>query len=417
MSEEEKEIKKKKGFFGRLFSRSEEPEEVEAAEESSEEVPEADAEESAAEPVETPAEPAVEPEPIPEPEPEPEPVEELEPEPEPEPEPEEEPPSEEEPAEDEAPAAEDEEEPKPDKKGLFGRLRKGLGKTRGGFVSKVDRALFGKKVVDEETLEELEEALVTADIGVNTALKLVEEVAERVSRRELTDPEALRLHLRGRIAEILLEEEGHFELEGHKPHVVLVIGVNGVGKTTTIGKIAGQFTSRGHKVLLGAADTFRAAAIEQLSTWGERVGVKVVRHEHGSDPAAVVFDTLEAAKARGSDLVLIDTAGRLHTKVNLMEEMKKIRRVAGKAIEGAPHEIMLVLDATNGQNAIMQAKEFSDAVGVDSIALTKLDGTAKGGVIVGICDELEIPVKFIGIGEQLEDLRPFDAREFVEALF
>jgi fused signal recognition particle receptor len=289
--------------------------------------------------------------------------------------------------------------------------------TRGSFAQSIDRVLLGKKEVDEDTLEELEEALVSADIGVNTALKLVEEVSERVRRRELTDPEKLRLHLRERIGEILLSDEGHFELGEVKPRVVLVVGVNGVGKTTTIGKIAAQFNNRGKKVILGAADTFRAAAIEQLTIWGERTGAEVVRHEHGSDPAAVVYDTLEAAKARGADLVLIDTAGRLHTKVNLMEEMKKIRRVADKSIPGAPHEVLLVLDSTTGQNAIHQAKEFDAAIGIDSIALTKLDGTAKGGVIVGICDELKIPVKFIGIGESVEDLRPFDAHSFINALF
>jgi fused signal recognition particle receptor len=214
-----------------------------------------------------------------------------------------------------------------------------------------------------------------------------------------------------------LEEEGHFELGPTRPHVVLVVGVNGVGKTTTIGKIAAQFTARGHKVIIGAADTFRAAAIEQLCVWGERAGAQVVHHKHGSDPAAVAFDTMEAAKARGADLVLIDTAGRLHTKVNLMDEMRKIHRVIGKSVEGAPHEVLLVLDATTGQNAILQAREFKDVVGVNSLAVTKLDGTAKGGVIVGICDELRIPVKFIGIGEQVDDLRPFVAKDFVEALF
>jgi fused signal recognition particle receptor len=259
--------------------------------------------------------------------------------------------------------------------------------------------------------------LVTADIGVNTALKLVEEIAERVSRKELTDPGALRDHLRDRIAEILIEDEGHFELGETRPYVVLVIGVNGVGKTTTIGKIAAQFIAKGYKVVIGAADTFRAAAIEQLGVWGERVGAQVIRHEHGSDPAAVTFDTLEAAKARGADLVLIDTAGRLHTKSNLMDEMKKIRRVAAKSIPEAPHEVLLVLDANTGQNAINQAQQFGEAVGVDSIALTKLDGTAKGGVIVGISDELKVPIKFIGIGEQVDDLRPFDARAFIDALF
>jgi len=301
--------------------------------------------------------------------------------------------------------------------GLFGRLRAGLSKTRGGLVSSLDRALFGKKVVDEETLEELEEALVTADIGVATSMKLVEEVTERVKRKELTDPEVLRSYLRERIGEILREGTAHFEVGGTRPHVILVVGVNGVGKTTTIGKMAARYVGEGKKVVVGAADTFRAAAIEQLAVWGERVGAKVVKHEQGSDPAAVAYDSLEAAKARGADVVIIDTAGRLHNKANLMAEMEKIHRVLGKAVAGAPHETILVLDATTGQNAINQAKQFKESIGVDSIALTKLDGTAKGGVIVGICDELEIPVKFIGIGEQVDDLRPFIAGEFVKALF
>ncbi|PLX43613.1 MAG: signal recognition particle-docking protein FtsY [Deltaproteobacteria bacterium] len=301
--------------------------------------------------------------------------------------------------------------------GLFGRLRAGLSKTRGGLVSSLDRALFGKKIVDEETLEELEEALVTADIGVATSMKLVEEVTERVKRRELTDPQVLREYLRERIGEILREGTAHFEVGETRPHVILVVGVNGVGKTTTIGKMAARYVGEGKKVVVGAADTFRAAAIEQLAVWGERVGAKVVKHEQGSDPAAVAYDTLEAAKARGADVVIIDTAGRLHNKANLMAEMEKIHRVLGKAVEGAPHETILVLDATTGQNAINQAKQFKDSIGVDFIALTKLDGTAKGGVIVGICDELEIPVKFIGIGEKVDDLRPFVAGEFVKALF
>jgi fused signal recognition particle receptor len=303
------------------------------------------------------------------------------------------------------------------KPGVLARLRQGLSKTRQGFVEKIDRVLRGKKEIDAETLEALEEALVTADLGVHTSLRLIEEIRDRVSRKELTSSEALREHLRGAIREILVGDEGHFELGDVRPYVLMVVGVNGVGKTTTIGKIAAQFRQRGHKVLLAAADTFRAAAIEQLEIWGERVGAPVVRHQHGSDPAAVAYDAVEAAKARGMDLVIVDTAGRLHTKTNLMEELKKVRRVLDKALPGAPHEVMLVLDATTGQNAIAQARVFNEATRVDSIALTKLDGTAKGGVIVGICDDLRIPVKFIGIGEKVEDLRPFDARAFVEALF
>ncbi|MEW6490780.1 MAG: signal recognition particle-docking protein FtsY [Thermodesulfobacteriota bacterium] len=301
--------------------------------------------------------------------------------------------------------------------GLLARLRQGLSKTRQGFVHKVDRILFGRKEIDAQTLEELEEALVTADLGVHTSTRLIAEIQERVSRKELTSPEALREHLKQSIAGILLADEGHFELGQARPHVLLVVGVNGVGKTTTIGKIAAQFRQRGHKVVLAAGDTFRAAAIEQLEIWGKRAGAAVVRHQHGSDPAAVAYDAVAAAVARGADLVIVDTAGRLHTKAHLMEELKKVSRVLTKALPGAPHEVLLVLDATTGQNAINQAKIFHEATRVDSIALTKLDGTAKGGVIVGICDELKIPVKFIGIGEKVEDLRPFDARAFVEALF
>ncbi len=301
--------------------------------------------------------------------------------------------------------------------GLFARLRSGLSKTREGFVRKVDRALFGRKEIDAETLEALEEVLITADLGVHTVEALIGEIQERVSRKELTSPEALREHLREAIRDILVADEGHLELGPDRPHVLMVVGVNGVGKTTTIGKIAAQFRARGHKVVLAAADTFRAAAIEQLGIWGERVGATVIRHQHGSDPAAVAFDAVEAARARRADLVIVDPAGRLHTKANLMEELKKVRRVLDKALPGAPHEVLLVLDATTGQNAVSQARTFRDATGVDSIALTKLDGTAKGGVIVAICHELGIPVKYIGIGEGVEDLRPFDARAFVDALF
>lgn len=301
--------------------------------------------------------------------------------------------------------------------GILARLRQGLSKTRQGFVQKIDRLLLGRKEIDDETLEALEEILVTADLGVRTSTRLIAEIQERVSRKELTSPAALREHLKEAIAGILVADEGHFELGASRPQVLMVVGVNGVGKTTTIGKIAARFSQAGRKVILAAADTFRAAAIEQLEIWGQRVGAPVVRHQHGSDPAAVAYDAVQAAVARGADLVIVDTAGRLHTKANLMEELKKVRRVLGKALPGAPHEVLLVLDATTGQNAINQARIFHQATGVDSIALTKLDGTAKGGVIVGICDELKIPVKFIGIGEKVEDLRPFEARAFVEALF
>ncbi len=310
------------------------------------------------------------------------------------------------------------EEPEEDRGGgLLSRLRRGLSKTRQGLAQKVDRILFGKKEIDEETLDELEEALVTADLGVNTVVRLVDDIRERVSRKELSSPEALREHLKQAILEILEEEEGHPDPGAARPFVIMVVGVNGVGKTTTIGKMAAQHVRQGRKVILAAADTFRAAAIEQLEIWGGRVGAQVIRHQHGSDPAAVAYDAVEAARARGADLVIVDTAGRLHTKRNLMEELRKVKRVIGKALPGAPHQVLLVLDATTGQNAVSQARLFHEAVGVDGIALTKLDGTARGGVIVAICDELRIPVHYIGIGEKVEDLRPFDARAFVEALF
>ncbi|GAB6063375.1 signal recognition particle-docking protein FtsY [Deferrisoma palaeochoriense] len=305
----------------------------------------------------------------------------------------------------------------PSRGGLFSRLRQGFSKTRQGLVQKVDRILFGKKEIDAETLDELEEALVTADLGVATAMRLVDEIRDKVGRKELRSPEALREHLKAAIREILVAEEARFEPPAEGPCVIMVVGVNGVGKTTTIGKIAAQYRAQGKRVILAAGDTFRAAAIEQLEIWGQRVGAQVIRHQQGSDPAAVAFDAVEAGKARGADVVIVDTAGRLHTKRNLMEELKKVRRVIGKALPGAPHQVLLVLDATTGQNAVSQARLFHEAVGVDAIALTKLDGTARGGVIVAICDELKIPVQYIGIGEGVDDLRPFDARAFVDALF
>ncbi|RMG85479.1 MAG: signal recognition particle-docking protein FtsY [Candidatus Dadabacteria bacterium] len=328
-------------------------------------------------------------------------------------------PAEEPPAEEPEPSGEEETgaPEAPSRGGLFSRLRQGLSKTRQGLVQKVDRILFGKKEIDAETLDELEEALVTADLGVATAMRLVDEIREKVGRKELGSPEALREHLKAAILEILVAEEARLEPPAEGPCVIMVVGVNGVGKTTTIGKIAAQHRAQGRRVILAAGDTFRAAAIEQLEIWGQRVGAQVIRHQQGSDPAAVAFDAVEAGKARGADVVIVDTAGRLHTKRNLMEELKKVRRVIGKALPGAPHQVLLVLDATTGQNAVSQARLFHEAVGVDAIALTKLDGTARGGVIVAICDELKIPVQYIGIGEGVDDLRPFDARAFVDALF
>jgi len=308
-------------------------------------------------------------------------------------------------------------EKKEKKEGFLNRLRKGLSKTREGFVGKVDRLVLGKKKIDDDLLEELEEILITSDIGVETAIKLIEDVREKVKRKELDDPDLLKVCLQEKILEILKGQESPLEIMDSRPFVILVVGVNGVGKTTTIAKMANGFKAEGKSVLLAAADTFRAAAIEQLEIWGERAGCKVIKHQSGSDPSAVVFDSIKAAKARGIDVLIIDTAGRLHTKVNLMEELKKIQRIVGRELPGAPHEVLLILDATTGQNAISQAKQFNETSNITGIALTKLDGTAKGGVIVGISHELKIPLRYVGVGEGMDDLREFNAKAFVEALF
>ena len=288
-------------------------------------------------------------------------------------------------------------------------------------------ALFaGPSVVDDRVLAELEEVLFTADIGVKTATKLLETARDRVKRKELSDPAKLKGALREEVARILAVDgaagtggEGAPALliGAARPWVVMVVGVNGSGKTTTVGKLAAKLKAAGHSVLLGAGDTFRAAAGEQLEIWADRVGAPVVRGKEGSDPASVCFEAVQRGAAERVDVVLCDTAGRLHTKVPLMEELKKVKRVIGKAAEGAPHEVLLVLDATNGQNAIAQARQFNEALGVSGIALTKLDGTAKGGVVIGICDELRIPVRYVGVGETVADLKPFAPKEFVEALF
>lgn len=302
---------------------------------------------------------------------------------------------------------------------LFQRLTKKMAKTRGSLVKKVDKLFLGKKVIDPELLDDLEEILITADIGVETTMELVDAAREKLARNELSDPLVLRKTLQGKITEYLVSSDKPAELvmpdEG--PFVIMVVGVNGVGKTTTIGKMASKFASDGQKVLLIAADTFRAAAVEQLKIWGERVDVPVIAQDTGADPSAVVFDGLEHAEKRDFDVIIIDTAGRLHTKVNLMEELKKINRVIGKKIPAAPHEVMLVLDATTGQNSISQTREFSKTVEVTGLVLTKLDGTAKGGIVVNICREFDIPIRFIGIGEQVDDLRDFDPAEFAKALF
>lgn len=303
--------------------------------------------------------------------------------------------------------------------GFIEKLKKGLTKTHQGFVEKIDRLLLGKKSIDPELLEELEAILYEADLGVKTTTHLIEEVQRGLKRGELKDPERVKEFIKEEIFHILKSGEKPLTIDFSqiKPFVFLVVGVNGVGKTTTIGKIAYSYSSQGKKVLIGAADTFRAAAVEQLEIWAKRVGADFIKQSMGSDPSAVAFDTIHAARSRGTDLVFIDTAGRLHTKVNLMEELKKIKRIVNREYPGAPHEILLVLDATTGQNAISQAKLFHEAIGVTGIALTKLDGTAKGGIIIGITEEMKIPIRYIGIGEGLEDLKEFNATEFVQALF
>jgi fused signal recognition particle receptor len=301
-------------------------------------------------------------------------------------------------------------------------LAAGLEKTRGGFMSRLNALFTGGKPVDEAVLADLEEVLFTADIGVKTATQLLEAARERVKRKELSDPSRLRAVLREDI-ERILAVDGHgggvagLALGPERPYVAMIVGVNGSGKTTTVGKLAAKLQQGGHSVLLGAGDTFRAAAGEQLEIWAERVGAPVVRAKEGSDPASVCFEAVKQGVERGVDVVLCDTAGRLHTKTPLMEELKKVKRVMGKAAPGAPHEVLLVLDSTNGQNAIAQARQFHEALGVTGLVLTKLDGTAKGGVVIGICDELKLPVRYVGVGEKVADLRPFSPHEFVEALF
>jgi fused signal recognition particle receptor len=300
-----------------------------------------------------------------------------------------------------------------EKAGYFKRLRKRLSRTRKSLSSGFDRAFAGKKKIDDDVLEELEELLITSDIGVQTTMELM----QRLSKAKLADVGEVKQVLKDEIISILGSQSPVPDRAQTKPHVVLVVGVNGVGKTTTIGKIAASARESGEKVLIGAADTFRAAAIEQLAIWAERADAEFVRHRANADPAAVAFDAIAAAEARGVDLVLIDTAGRLHTKVNLMEELKKIKRTVAKQLEGAPHEILLVLDATTGQNALSQARLFDEALGLTGLTLTKLDGTAKGGIVISICSSLKIPLQYIGVGEQIEDLRPFDAEQFIDALF
>ncbi len=300
---------------------------------------------------------------------------------------------------------------------MFERLRLGLNKTRSSLVGRVDALIGSHAKLDDEFIEELEEILITADFGMETTQALVADLTSRAASHKDDGPDALRNLLADEIRVRLNSGEAALETGGQGPFVIMVVGVNGVGKTTTIGKLARQFANQGKKVVLGAGDTFRAAAVQQLQIWGERSGVDVVAHAEGSDPSAVAFDAAKAAVARQADVLIIDTAGRLHTKVNLMEELRKMRRVLDREIPGAPHETLLVLDATTGQNALIQANKFQEAVDVSGVALTKLDGTAKGGIVVAISSQLQIPVRYIGVGEGVDDLRPFDADEFVDALF
>lgn len=303
--------------------------------------------------------------------------------------------------------------------GLFKRLKAGLAKTRDSLVNRMDKLFVGKKRIDPELLDELEEILITADLGVNTTQELLEDARAQVRRNELSDPQALKKILKDKIYSYLVRPDQEAESVAPEagPYVIMVVGVNGVGKTTTIGKMAYKFVQTGRNVLLVAADTFRAAAIDQLKIWGSRIKAEVIAQKPGADPSSVVYDAIDYAASRSFDVIIIDTAGRLHTKTNLMEELKKIKRVIGKKIIDAPHEIMLVLDATTGQNSISQTKLFHETVGITGLTLTKLDGTAKGGIIINVAHELNIPIRFIGIGEQMEDLRDFEPKEFVDALF
>ncbi|PHS52601.1 MAG: signal recognition particle-docking protein FtsY [Lutibacter sp.] len=301
-------------------------------------------------------------------------------------------------------------------------LNKGLEKSSSTFFSKLSKAVAGKSKVDDDVLDNLEEVLVSSDVGVETTLKVIDRIEQRVAKDKYLGTSELNVILREEIAGLLAEtnvgNETEFTiLEVKKPYVIMVVGVNGVGKTTTIGKLASQFKKSGKKVVLGAADTFRAAAIDQLQIWADRVGVPIVRQEMGSDPASVAFDTLKSAVAQEADVVIIDTAGRLHNKVNLMNELTKIKRVMQKVVESAPHEVLLVLDGSTGQNAFEQAKQFTLATEVTSLAVTKLDGTAKGGVVIGISDQFQIPVKYIGVGEGIDDLQVFNKIEFVDSFF
>lgn len=308
-------------------------------------------------------------------------------------------------------------EPMTEKKGLFERLKSGLAKTRKLLLTDVDDLILGSKEIDQALFDELEETLIVADVGPAFADTLISSLKEKVRRKELANPETLRKVLRETMREILLRNEAPLVIPRGEIYTIMVVGVNGTGKTTTIGKLAHRLKAEGNSVTLVAADTFRAAAVEQLDVWAKRVGAPLISQAANADPAAVVHDAIRAAKAGPPGPVIVDTAGRLHTKINLMDELKKMKRIMGRELPGAPHEVLLVLDATTGQNAIAQAKMFKDEIGVTGLILTKLDGTAKGGVIVRIAQELKIPLRYIGVGEQVDDLRPFRAGEFVDALF
>lgn len=311
----------------------------------------------------------------------------------------------------------DHEEPEESHENLV-RLQTGLTKTRKGFLKSLDEALLGKRELDEETIAGLEEVLVRADVGVKTAYELLDSVSERIKRKEFSDPEKILVHLRDLVRETLLKVEAPLRVGyGSEPFVIMVLGVNGSGKTTTIAKIAARQKLAKRKVMMVAGDTFRAAAVEQLSIWGERIGCDVVRGKEKADPSSVVFEAMEKAAREDYEVVLVDTAGRLHTRIPLMEELKKVARTMTKKIASAPHETLLVIDSSMGQNAILQARTFNEAIPVTGLALTKLDGTAKGGVIIGISNELKIPIRYIGIGEKMDDLRDFNARQFAQALF
>ncbi|MBO5245153.1 MAG: signal recognition particle-docking protein FtsY [Selenomonadales bacterium] len=300
--------------------------------------------------------------------------------------------------------------------GFFDKLKRGLEKTRKSFTEKIGQVIMGYAKIDDDLLDDLEAIMISSDMGVKTTDTLMEEIRKGIKKKEINGPNDLRPFLQRKIAEMFADSKDESQLE--RPlHVIMVVGVNGVGKTTTIAKLGSYYREQGKKVILAAADTFRAAAIDQLEIWGQRIGSDVIKHTEGSDPAAVTFDAIAAAKARKADVLIIDTAGRLHTKSNLMEELKKIKRVAEREVAGAPHETLLVLDATTGQNALNQAKIFGQTSEITGLVLTKLDGTAKGGVVIAIKAELDIPVKWIGVGEGVNDLRPFVAKDFVEALF